>query len=132
MTQAQRGFALGALGVLIFAMTLPMTRLAVGDTSAPQLTPAFVTSGRGAVAGLLSLLYLLYVRASWPRRDLSLIHISLIEALEAEQQQITQTLADSAVYIKDPGRVGGLQARHARIEEELLAALERWEALGSR
>ena len=32
-------------------------------------TPAFVTSGRGAVAGLLSLLYLLYVRASWPRRD---------------------------------------------------------------
>ena len=69
MTQAQRGFALGALGVLIFAMTLPMTRLAVGDTSAPQLTPAFVTSGRGAVAGLLSLLYLLYVRASWPRRD---------------------------------------------------------------
>ena len=57
---------------------------------------------------------------------------ALIEALEAEQQQITQTLADSAVYIKDPGRVGGLQARHARIEEELLAALERWEALGSR
>ncbi len=70
MTQAQRGFALGALGVLIFAMTLPMTRLAVGDTSAPQLTPAFVTSGRGAVAGLLSLLYLLWVRAPWPRRGL--------------------------------------------------------------
>ncbi len=57
---------------------------------------------------------------------------ALIEALEAEQQQITQTLADSAIYIKDAGRVGGLQARHARIEEELLAALERWEALGSR
>jgi ATP-binding cassette subfamily F protein uup len=57
---------------------------------------------------------------------------ALIEALEAEQQQIARTLADSAIYIKDPGRVGGLQARHARIEEELLAALERWEALGSR
>ncbi len=57
---------------------------------------------------------------------------ALIEALEAEQKQIAQTLAGSEIYIKEPGRVGGLQARHERIEEELLAALERWEALGSR
>ena len=66
MSDAQRGFALGALGVLIFAMTLPMTRLAVGDVSAPQLTPAFVTSGRAAVAGLLSLVYLWAIRAPRP------------------------------------------------------------------
>ena len=39
-----RGFALGLLGVVIFALTLPMTRLAVGDASAPQLPPAFVTA----------------------------------------------------------------------------------------
>jgi drug/metabolite transporter (DMT)-like permease len=63
-----RGLAWGALGVLIFAMTLPMTRLAVGDTSAPQLTPAFVTAGRAVVAGLLSIGYLLLVRAAWPER----------------------------------------------------------------
>ena len=56
-----RGLLLGALGVALFAMTLPMTRLAVGDTSAPQLPPAFVTAGRAAVAGLLSVLYLLLV-----------------------------------------------------------------------
>ncbi len=61
-----RGFALGALGVLIFAMTLPMTRLAVGDASAPQLPPGFVTAGRAALAGLLSLCYLLVVRAPLP------------------------------------------------------------------
>jgi drug/metabolite transporter (DMT)-like permease len=64
----QRGFALGAVGVVIFAMTLPMTRLAVGDASAPQLPPAFVTAGRAAVAGLLSVLYLLMLRAPVPAR----------------------------------------------------------------
>ena len=64
----RRGFALGALGVVIFAMTLPMTRLAVGDASAPQLPPAFVTAGRAALAGLLSVFYLLAVRAPLPAR----------------------------------------------------------------
>ena len=66
MTDSQRGMALGALGVVIFAMTLPMTRLAVGDVSAPQLAPAFVMVGRAAVAGLLSVVYLLAVRAPRP------------------------------------------------------------------
>ncbi len=58
----------GALGVAIFAMTLPMTRLAVGDASAPQLPPAFVTAGRAAIAGLLSVVWLLAVRAPLPAR----------------------------------------------------------------
>lgn len=66
----RRGFALGALGVLIFALTLPMTRLAVGDAGAPQLPPAFVTAGRAAGAGLLSIGWLLWVRAPWPARRL--------------------------------------------------------------
>ncbi len=64
----QRGFGLGLLGVCIFAMTLPMTRLAVGDAGAPQLPPAFVTAGRAAGAGLLSIGWLLWVRAAWPQR----------------------------------------------------------------
>ncbi len=63
-----RGLLLGTLGVVIFAMTLPMTRMAVGDVSAPQLPPAFVTAGRAAVAGLLAVLYLLAVRAPRPPR----------------------------------------------------------------
>jgi drug/metabolite transporter (DMT)-like permease len=66
----RRGFLLGLLGVAIFAMTLPMTRLAVGDAAAPQLPPAFLTAGRAAVAGLLSLLYLAAVRAPRPGRAL--------------------------------------------------------------
>jgi drug/metabolite transporter (DMT)-like permease len=63
-----RGFAFGALGVLMFALTLPMTRLAVGAAADPQLPPAFVTAGRAAVAGACSVLYLLAVRARWPAR----------------------------------------------------------------
>jgi drug/metabolite transporter (DMT)-like permease len=63
-----RGYALGLLGVAIFALTLPMTRLAVGDASAPQLSPAFVTAGRAALAGLLSIAYLHWVDAAWPER----------------------------------------------------------------
>jgi drug/metabolite transporter (DMT)-like permease len=77
--QEQRGLLLGALGVLIFALTLPMTRLAVGDASAPQLPPAFVTAGRAAVAGVLSLAYLLAVRAPWPgRRHVKALAISAL------------------------------------------------------
>lgn len=64
----RRGFVLGTLGVVIFALTLPMTRLAVGDVSDPQLPPGFVTAGRAAVAGLLSLLLLLAQRAARPQR----------------------------------------------------------------
>ena len=65
----RRGLWLGLLGVMIFAMTLPMTRLAVGPAEAPQLPPLFVTAGRAALAGLLSVAYLLLVRAPrLPRR----------------------------------------------------------------
>ena len=64
----RRGLVLGALGVVIFALTLPMTRLAVGDAADPQLPPAFVTAGRAAIAGLLSMLLLLAQRAPWPQR----------------------------------------------------------------
>ena len=67
-TDARRGMALGALGVLMFAMTLPMTRLAVGDRFAPQLDPGFVTAGRAAGAGLLSAAWLAWHRVAPPAR----------------------------------------------------------------
>jgi drug/metabolite transporter (DMT)-like permease len=47
---------------------LPMTRLAVGDVSSPQLPPAFVTAGRAALAGVLSVVWLLAIGARWPAR----------------------------------------------------------------
>lgn len=63
-----RGLWLGVLGVTIFAITTPMTRLAVGDAAAPQLSPLFVTAGRAAAAGLLSLCYLWVTGAPRPGR----------------------------------------------------------------
>ncbi len=58
-----RGLWLGLLGVTFFAMTLPMTRLAVGSAGDPQLPPAFVTAGRAGIAGLLSVAYLWFTGA---------------------------------------------------------------------
>lgn len=56
-----------------------------------------------------------------------------IAALEDEQKNIADTLASSggAIYATDPTRAAALAARHAAIDDELLAALERWEVLGT-
>lgn len=64
----QRGLALGLLAVALFAMTFPMTRLAVGNADSPQLSPAFVTAARAALAGVLGAAYLIAARAPWPPR----------------------------------------------------------------
>jgi drug/metabolite transporter (DMT)-like permease len=65
------GLWLGLLGVTLFAATLPMTKLAVGTATDPQLTPWFITFGRAAVAGLLSILYLLRQYKRWLEPDFS-------------------------------------------------------------
>lgn len=65
----RRGFWLGLAGVVIFSITLPMTRLAVGTPEAPELSGLFVAMFRAVIAATLSALYLLAVRAPWPRPD---------------------------------------------------------------
>ena len=67
MRDRRVGLALGALGVLIFALSIPMTRLASGSAADPRLPAAFVAIGRAAFAGLLALAYLSAVRARLPR-----------------------------------------------------------------
>jgi drug/metabolite transporter (DMT)-like permease len=62
------GLWLGVLGVAIFAITLPATRLATGSAQAPQLSPWFVTVGRAALAGLLSAAFLLATRSPRPQQ----------------------------------------------------------------
>ena len=54
-----------------------------------------------------------------------------IAALETEQRDIATLLADGTLYASDNARALGLAARSALIDDELLAALERWETLGS-
>ncbi len=64
-----RGLWLGLLGIAIFSVTLPMTRLAVGTADAPQMSGFFIAFGRAVVAAVLSLGLLLATRAPMPRRD---------------------------------------------------------------
>ena len=51
------GMWLGVVGVALFAVTLPMTRLATGTQDAPQLSPWFVTLGRFAIVAPVMLVY---------------------------------------------------------------------------
>jgi drug/metabolite transporter (DMT)-like permease len=64
-----KGLWLGLAGVTIFALTLPMTRLAVGTPEAPQMSGVFIALGRAVVAALLSAVFLVATRAPLPRRD---------------------------------------------------------------
>ena len=54
-----------------------------------------------------------------------------IAALETEQQAIATQLVDGTLYATDNARALGLAARSAKLEDELLASLERWETLGA-
>jgi ATP-binding cassette subfamily F protein uup len=53
-----------------------------------------------------------------------------IAALEAEQKDIAEALADGSLFASDNTRALAMTARNAAIDDELMAALERWEVLG--
>jgi len=55
----------------------------------------------------------------------------LIAALETEQKEIAELLADGSLYAIDNARALRLASRSAQIDDELMTALERWEMLGS-
>ena len=63
----QRGVLLGLLAVTMFALSLPMSKLAIGNSTTPYLSPWFLAYGRAAVAGLLSIGYLYHTRAVRPK-----------------------------------------------------------------
>ncbi len=64
-----KGLWIGLLGIVIFSVTLPMTRLAVGTPDAPQMSGFFIAFGRAVVAAALSAAFLLATRAPLPRRN---------------------------------------------------------------
>ena len=59
---------LGFLGVLLFALSTPLTKLATIAPGFAGLSPVFITFGRAAVAGVLAVAYLGIVRAPLPTR----------------------------------------------------------------
>jgi ATP-binding cassette subfamily F protein uup len=53
-----------------------------------------------------------------------------IAALETEQKEIADALADGSLFASDNARAMKLSTRNAEIDDVLMAALERWELLG--
>jgi len=102
------------------------------EAGAPAAAPARATRARAApgaagAAGARPAARLGYKE----QRELDALP-SRIEALEAEQRALGERLADPAAWRGDAGELRVLNERFAAIEVELLAALERWEALESR
>lgn len=62
-TNETKGMLLGFVGVLLFSLTLPFTRIAVAE-----LSPYFVTFGRAALSGACALLMFAYTRPKLPTR----------------------------------------------------------------
>ena len=58
-----KGYGLGLVGMLLFSLSLPATRIAV-----PELGPAFVTAARVALAGLMAVAYLALSSQRRPER----------------------------------------------------------------
>ena len=81
--RAQHALLLGLLAVTLFALTLPMSKLAIGSAATPYLSPWFIAFGRAAVAGVLAIAYLYHTRAVWPkgRQWRYLLYIGLGNAL---------------------------------------------------
>jgi drug/metabolite transporter (DMT)-like permease len=59
----RRGIVWGLVGVVIFSVSLPVTRIAVGE-----LSPVFVATARGVLAAVLSLCALLVTKSPWLSR----------------------------------------------------------------
>jgi ATP-binding cassette subfamily F protein uup len=55
-----------------------------------------------------------------------------ITALEAEQATLSALLAGTELYTQGAGRIQEVTARHAVIDDELMALLESWEQLSAR
>jgi ABC transport system ATP-binding/permease protein len=93
---------------------------AAATATAPQPKPAQIADGPGARKKL----------SYKQQRELDALP-GLIETLEQEQKDLQGELADGSLYVREPERAQRLSERSAQIDEELMAALERWEALGA-
>ena len=55
---------IGFIGILIFSLTLPVSKIAV-----LSFDPYFIAFGRAFLAGIVALAYLIYKQAPWPQKS---------------------------------------------------------------
>ena len=63
MNKESKGMLIGFVGILIFSLTLPVSKIAV-----LSFDPYFIAFGRACLAGLVALAYLAYTKALLPRK----------------------------------------------------------------
>ena len=63
LSNETKGYALAFVGVVVFALTLPITRWVVRADGVDSLSPLFVTVCRAVIAGLCGLTYLYWQKA---------------------------------------------------------------------
>ncbi len=56
---------------------------------------------------------------------------ALIQTLESQQKAIAQELFDGSLYSSNPKRAAELTAKNAKLDDELLDAMQRWETLSA-
>lgn len=71
-TNETKGMLLGFIGVLMFSLTLPFTRIAVAE-----LSPYFVTFGRSSLGGICALLLFAFTKPKLPTKN-QLIRLSVM------------------------------------------------------
>ena len=67
-----KGMFLGCIGVVMFSLTLPFTRIAVAE-----LSPYFVTFGRSTLGGICALILFAFTRPKLPTKT-QLIRLSVM------------------------------------------------------
>ena len=76
LSNENKGFIYGFVGILIFSLTPVATKIALGSDN-NELSAEFITFGRSAVAGFLALLYLLFFKKKMPQKS-NLMNFSII------------------------------------------------------
>ena len=76
LSNENKGFIYGFVGILIFSLTPVATKIALGADN-NELSAEFITFGRSAVAGFLALLYLLFFKKKMPQKS-DLMNFSII------------------------------------------------------
>jgi drug/metabolite transporter (DMT)-like permease len=66
ISNENKGFIFGFVGIIIFSITPVATKIALGDNNS-ELSPEFITFGRSALAGVLALAYLFISKRRIPK-----------------------------------------------------------------
>jgi ATP-binding cassette subfamily F protein uup len=103
------------------------TASAAPAAPAASAAPAVAAASRGTAPAAAAPRKLSYKE----QRELEALP-ARIEALESEQKTLAERMAQADFYTRNAQQVATVQARVAAIDDELLLALERWEALGAR